>query len=117
MKNTITLLLFITTLCSFAQKKAVSNDDPIKYMNTITAEKLKTRLYVVASDEMEGRETGSKGQKKAGQYLIEQYKKSKISFPKGAISYYQPIPASFLNAKRNENLPDSENIWAYVEGS
>jgi Zn-dependent M28 family amino/carboxypeptidase len=30
---------------------------------------------------------------------------------------YQAVPASFLNAKRNENLPDSENIWAYIEGS
>jgi hypothetical protein len=30
---------------------------------------------------MEGRETGSAGQKK-GQYLIDQYKKEGISFPK-----------------------------------
>jgi acetylornithine deacetylase/succinyl-diaminopimelate desuccinylase-like protein len=117
MKNALTLLLFITTLSSFAQKKEVSNDDPTKFMNTITAEKLKTRLYVVASDEMEGRDTGSKGQKKAGKYLIEQYQKSKISFPKGATNYYQPVPAAYLNAKHNENLPDSENIWAYIEGS
>ena len=49
--------------------------------------------------------------------MIEQYKKNKISFPKGATDYYQHIPAAFLNAKRNENLPDSENIWAYIEGS
>jgi hypothetical protein len=117
MKNAIALLLCITTFSSFSQKKAVTNNDPTSYMNTITADKLKTRLYVVASDEMEGRETGSKGQKKAGKYLIEQYQKSNISFPKGANSYYQPIPASYLNARRNENLPDSENIWAYVEGS
>jgi hypothetical protein len=117
MKNALALLLFITTIPNFAQKKAVSNDDPTKFMNTITAEKLKTRLYIVASDEMEGRDTGSKGQKKAGKYLIEQYQKSKISFPKGATNYYQPIPASYLNAQYNENLPDSENIWAYIEGS
>jgi len=110
-------LLFITTISVFAQTKSVNNDDPTKFMNTITAEKLKNRLYIVASDEMEGRETGSKGQKKAGKYLISQYKKSKIAYPKGAQSYYQSIPASFLNAKRNENLPDSENIWAYIEGS
>ena len=117
MKKALALLLFITTIPNFAQKKAVKNDDPTKFMNTITADKLKTRLYIVASDEMEGRDTGSKGQKKAGKYLIEQYQKSKISFPKGATSYYQAIPASYLNAKYNENLPDSENIWAYIEGS
>lgn len=117
MKKALTLLVFITALHCFAQKKTVNNDDPAKFMNTITAEKLKTMLYVVASDEMEGRDTGSKGQKKAGKYLIDQYKKNKISYPKGANNYYQPIPAAYLNAKRNENLPDSENIWAYIEGS
>lgn len=117
MKKALTLLVFITALHCFAQKKTVNNDDPGKFMNTITAEKLKTMLYVVASDEMEGRDTGSKGQKKAGKYLIDQYRKNKISYPKGANNYYQPIPAAYLNAKRNENLPDSENIWVYIEGS
>ncbi|MGQ7947122.1 M28 family metallopeptidase [Flavobacterium sp. WC2509] len=117
MKKALILLIGITTLTGFAQKKAVNNDDPTKFMNSITAEKLKTRLTIIASDEMEGRDTGSKGQKKAGEYLINQYKKSKISYPKGATDYYQPIPAAYLNAKRNQNLPDSENIWAYIEGS
>lgn len=86
-------------------------------MNTITADELKVHLYIVASDEMEGRDTGSKGQKKAGEYLISQYQKNVIPFPKGAKEYYQRIPAAYLNAKRNENLPDSENIWAFIEGS
>lgn len=117
MKKVLTLFIFIIALSGLAQTKAVHNDDPTKFMNTITADELKTKLYVVASDEMEGRDTGSKGQKKAGKYLIDQYKKNKISYPKGAISYYQAVPAAYLNAKRNENLPDSENIWAYIEGS
>jgi hypothetical protein len=39
------------------------NSDPTKYMNSITADELKTH-HIVASDEMEGRETGSAGQKK-----------------------------------------------------
>jgi Zn-dependent M28 family amino/carboxypeptidase len=94
-----------------------SSSNPTKYLNTITADELKAHLYIVANDSMEGRETGSVGQKKAGKYLISQYQKNKIPFPKGAQNYYQHIPAAFLNAKRNENLPDSENIWAYIEGS
>jgi Zn-dependent M28 family amino/carboxypeptidase len=71
----------------------------------------------VAADGMEGRETGSAGQKRAGVYLISQYVKNNISFPKGTTSFYQKVPASFLNAKRDQNLPDSENIWAFIEGS
>ncbi|MBA0884884.1 M28 family peptidase [Flavobacterium undicola] len=90
---------------------------PTKYSNTITANELKTHLYIVASDSMEGRETGSIGQKKAGKYLISQYQKDKIPFPKGTQNYYQHIPAAYLNAKNNENLPDSENIWSYIEGT
>jgi hypothetical protein len=117
MKKALILIVVFTTLSCFAQKKTIKKDVLTKYMSSITAESLKTKLTIVASDEMEGRETGSKGQKKAGNYLISQYEKSKISFPKGANSYYQPVPAAFLNAKRNENLPDSENIWAYIEGS
>ena len=110
-KNTASILLAIFTTICFAQEQTT------KYLNTISKEALKTNLDIVASNEMEGRETGSKGQKKAGNYLISQYKKAGISFPKGAIDYYQKIPAAFLNAQYNENLPDSENIWAFIEGS
>lgn len=116
----IVILLLIASAFSCKNTQAVGskdNSDPTKYLNLISEKNLKTMLYVVASDEMEGRETGSKGQKKAGLYMIEQYKKNGISFPKGAADYYQHVPASFLNARRNENLPDSENIWAYIEGS
>jgi Zn-dependent M28 family amino/carboxypeptidase len=66
---------------------------------------------------MEGRETGSAGQKKAGRYLISQYQNNQVSFPKGTNSYYQPIPAAYLNKKYGGNLGDSENIWAFIEGS
>src|SRR6187431_1608064 len=112
----LSFLLVLNTSCS-SQIAKVAGVDPTEYLNTITATDLRTHLSVIASDEMEGRETGSAGQKKAGNYLIKQYKTNTVSFPKGATDYYQRIPASFLNAIRNDNLPDSENIWAYIEGS
>ncbi|RZJ48255.1 MAG: M28 family peptidase [Flavobacterium sp.] len=119
MKKLLILLLIASAFSCESTHSVVSGDnsDPTKYIKVITEKDLKTMLYVVASDEMEGRETGSKGQKKAGLYMIEQYKKNGVSFPKGAKDFYQTVPAAFLNAKRNENLPDSENIWAYIEGS
>jgi Peptidase family M28 len=109
--------IFVLSISCTSQKTVVEDISPTKYMNTITPKDLKTHLTIIASDEMEGRETGSAGQKKAGAYLISQYEKYKVAFPKGAINYYQPVPAAYLNAQYNENLPDSENIWAYVEGS
>ncbi|WP_309641379.1 M28 family metallopeptidase [Flavobacterium sp.] len=117
MKKIILSISLLVIACSCASKKDNPTKGVAEYMNTITAEELKTLLTVVASDEMEGRETGSEGQKKAGRYLIEQYKNNGIPFPKGATDYYQHIPAAYLNAKHKENLSDSENIWAFIEGS
>ena len=110
------VLVILTSSCT-SQKIISDNAEPTAYISSITAAELQTHLYIVASDEMEGRETGSTGQKKAGTYLIDQYKKNGIPFPTPATDYYQKVPAAFLNAKYNENLPDSENIWAFIEGS
>lgn len=86
--------------------------------NSIKQQDLKKNLYVIASDEMEGRNTGSEGQKKAGRYMIEQYNKMGVSFPAPLKSFYQAVPQEFMKTKtRGGNLPGSENILAYIEGS
>jgi len=85
------------------------------YQN-IELENLKKNLYVIASDEMGGRDTGSPGQKKAGEYMTNFYKNLGISYPKALGSYYQKVPADYMK-KRGANLPDSENILAFIEGS
>jgi hypothetical protein len=117
----------IISLCVFALlfacgsgkniKKDYAKADVAKYMNTITEADLKKHLTIVASDEMEGRNTGSEGQKKAGRYLISQYEADGISFPKGATDFYQKVPSTFMARNFSPKLPDSENIWAYIEGS
>lgn len=85
------------------------------YQN-IKLEDLKKNLYVIASDEMEGRDTGSPGQKKAGEYMINYYKSLGISYPKALGSYYQKVPSEYMK-QRGASLPDSENILAFIEGS
>lgn len=86
-------------------------------MNTITVDELKTHLYIFASDQMEGRDTGTKGQKEAAKYLIEQYQKDKIAFPKGAPNYTQKVPSDYMYKFHGEKINDSENILAFIEGS
>ena len=54
--------------------------DVNKYMATITDTELKDMLYVYAGDEMEGRNTGDPGQKKAVAYLRDYYKAAGYSF-------------------------------------
>ena len=61
--------LWLLTLSAFGQK----DDVQLKYAQTITAEDLRTRLEIIASDEFEGRETGQPGQKKAAKYIRERF--------------------------------------------
>lgn len=71
MKKLLTVLLAGSSFYSHAQKIA----RPDAYAKTITAADAKKHLYIIASPEMEGRETGTEGQRKAAAY-IENYFKS-----------------------------------------
>lgn len=103
--------LLCASTASWAQK------DARHYARTITAAELKTHLTIVASDSMEGRETGSEGQKRAGRYLIAQYKKDGIVAPAPAPDYYQTVSSDYMYQVGRERLPDSENVVAFIEGS
>ncbi|MBP7982462.1 MAG: M28 family peptidase, partial [Kaistella sp.] len=118
MKNILIPLISAVLLTSCATVNYSYDGNAFKKsMHTITQEDLKKNLYVIASDEMEGRNTGSAGQKKAGEYIIKQYKDMGVPHPTPMSSYYQKVPANFLNAKRAKGLPDSENILAFIKGS
>jgi hypothetical protein len=108
--------LFMTAACQ-SKKPTSAPKDIQTYVQEVSETNLKKNLFVIASDEMEGRDTGTEGQKKAGKYMIEYYKKLGIPYPKGAQNYYQPIPAEFFVRPFSPKLPPSENIWAFIEGS
>jgi hypothetical protein len=119
MKKIVFSLLFVAFLifgCS-SNKNSTKDLTSADYLTNIKAENLSKHLYIVASDEMEGRDTGSPGQKKAGEYLVNFYKSIGVPYPKGATNYYQPIPSEFFKKQFSPKLPDSENIWAFIEGS
>lgn len=103
--------------CSSAQKTTKKQADASNYITTIKAEELSKHLYIVAGDEMQGRNTGEPGQKKAGEYLISEYKKMGISFPPGATDFYQKVPSEFMKRGFAPKLNDSENIWTFIKGS
>lgn len=113
----VSIISLLFANCASKNKIVNKTADVSKYMNLITPNELKTHLYIVASDENEGRDTGTKGQKQAGNYLIEQYEKNGISFPKAAKNWYQKVPSEFMAKGFAPKLPDSENIWAFIEGS
>jgi len=83
--------------CNSSQK-TVSNKvakvaDPITYATTITQDELKEHLYIYASDEFEGRETGKPGQKKAIAYLKKQYEALGIPAAQTNGDYFQKVMA------------------------
>ena len=105
-KNLLILLLALaTTAPAYAQGKIKikakakktalatkpTTDWSVKYADLVTAERLRTHLAVLASDEYEGRETGMKGQHMAAAYVATQFKTAGLTgpMPNPADSYQQ----------------------------
>lgn len=62
------------------------------YAETITEAELQEHLYTYASDEYQGRETGTPGQKKAVEYIKAQYEKLGVQAAKSDGDYFQKVP-------------------------
>tara|TARA_B110000977_G_C11087274_1_gene495157 strand:+ start:1834 stop:3324 length:1491 start_codon:yes stop_codon:yes gene_type:complete len=63
----------------------------INFANTINVQDLKEHLYILASDSLEGRETGQKGQKLAADYIARHFESIGIA-PYNGKTYYQEFP-------------------------
>ena len=90
----ILVLLFFTSLsCSVLKPNTYllksNQETALRYSNQIKAEELRKHLNILASDEFEGRETTTPGQKKAANYIKNHFIKSNISYPNPINSYYQ----------------------------
>jgi len=70
MRKLLILLSMAATTPAIAQK--IPNPQP--YAKSITAADLKKHLYIVASKEMQGRETATEGQRKAAAYIEQNFK-------------------------------------------
>ena len=119
MKKKILLFFLIPFFLLSQTKKSVSD-----YANTITSNELQNLLYVYASDYFGGRETGSKGQKLAVNFIKEFYKKNNIKPGQGTEDYFQIIQ-NIKTKKYNLNndvfvrggVFNSENVVSVIEGS
>ncbi|QJD96474.1 M28 family peptidase [Mucilaginibacter robiniae] len=88
MKKTLLCTAALTAAVgAFAQKNATA----VKYAQVITAEDAKKQLSVIASDAMEGRETGKPGADRAANYLAGEYKKIGL-LPANKGSYFLDVP-------------------------
>lgn len=85
-KTFLYLLLLSSTTTGFAQKVA----KPDAYAKTITANDLKRHLYIVAGPEMQGREAASEGERRAAQYIENEFKRIGLQ-PSANGTYRQPF--------------------------
>ena len=99
MKKIVYAALALAFACNTSQKTVVENvpevrpsADATEYAATITEEDLQEHLMTYASDEFEGRETGTEGQKKAVTYIKEHYEALEVSAAKQDGDYFQKVP-------------------------
>ena len=89
-------MLGLSLACNSSQKTvseaAKPMADPVPYAETITEADLKEHLYTYASDEFEGRETGTPGQKKAVEYIKAHYQSLEDPPAKANGDYFQKVP-------------------------
>ncbi|HSN61678.1 MAG TPA: M28 family peptidase [Ferruginibacter sp.] len=87
MKKLVILPLIFATVIVFAQ-----TDDASKYAAIIRIPELQKHLNIIASDAMEGRETGTEGQRKAAAYIESIYKNIGLNSSVPAKGYQQYYP-------------------------
>ncbi len=83
-KRSLTVLMAVS-FCSMQAQPA----DPAKYAALITQADLKQQLTIVSGAEMEGRETGTEGQRKAADYIRSQFKSFGLTPAPGTDNYLQ----------------------------
>ncbi|MCY4561502.1 MAG: M28 family metallopeptidase [Flavobacteriaceae bacterium] len=84
----------------------------VKYAQSITQQELKELLYVYASDYFKGRDTGTKGQRLAADFIRSFYRDRAIEPAEGTEDYYQPVT---LFTRRGDTLV-SENVVSVIKG-
>ena len=129
MKKFILVALGLSMACHPSKKtvaqESKSAEVPKKgseaYAPSITEEELKEHLYIYASDEFEGRETGKPGQKKAIAYLKEQYQSMGIVAAKDDGDYFQKVPLELGKVPEGnltingEDFTVGEHVLAFSE--
>lgn len=88
MKKTIVSFSLSFLCCTAFAQKDVSE----KYAAHITGDNLKKHLVIIAGEEMEGRETGTEGQRKAAAYIEAQYKSIGLKQAPALNGYQQLFP-------------------------
>lgn len=115
MKNFLLSVAFASSLISCSSVKDLTQDRVVQtYVDKISQTELTKQLYIVAADEMLGRDAGKEGEVLARNYLVNYYKAIGISSPDGTDEgYFQIIPPKTFSRVEGE----MRNVMAFVKGA
>jgi Zn-dependent M28 family amino/carboxypeptidase len=99
MKSFYLVAILLLTLHGICYSQA---DRSARFASGITGASLKKHLSVIASGDMEGRETGTRGQVKAAAYIEAQFRQLGLSFPDSLKAYQQLYPLYKDSVTRSE---------------
>ncbi|MEP6674627.1 MAG: M28 family peptidase [Ferruginibacter sp.] len=105
-------IVFVLGFSVGALAVCAQTDNASKYAAVITPEGLKKNLTKIASDEMEGRETGTEGQRKAAAYIESQFKSIGLKSA-DALKGYQQLYPLFQDSMQRAELTVADNAAAF----
>lgn len=86
---------------NLTEREPAQFEELLPYSELITPDYLRSHLEIIAHDSLQGRDTGSEGEKAAARYIIEQYEQLGIPSKGTNETYLQPF---MLNAERTDSL-------------
>ncbi|MBL6444975.1 M28 family peptidase [Fulvivirga sp. 29W222] len=116
------LLSVILMSCAFLSVNAQTDSRAQKYAETITKEDLYDYLSILASDALEGRETGERGQKMAATFISNHFEDIGLLPPVKdgeKMSYFQPVelykntPGEIYLKVKNNRYDNYEKVVFY----
>ena len=137
MKQQFALFIFVLISAGLLAQTSISNSNnsstslpslsspspttisPKQFGESITSEDLKKHLSIIASDEYEGRETGTQGNEKAAKYIADYFKSLGIqpAVGTGTLSYYQNVSFTWSmwnNMALSVKGEDFRHLWDFV---
>ena len=112
------LSLFVITLITINFSFAFQTSKAKKFAKTITEKELSEHLYIYASDEFEGRDTGAPGQKKAVEYIRNYYKSIGVEPGDLEGDYFQEMTLTMRGRRgQKPKTVETENVIAIIKGS
>ena len=113
MKKIVIILVAFAFIISCNNAKKTSNKNEKKKVATIDSVTVKKHLYTLASDEMEGRKSGTTGIEKAAVYIENEFKRIGLTTFGDLKTYRQTL--TFKNRRTQEDITSS-NIIGVLEG-